>query len=171
MATVSAHLKIWIRFKLSRISNFQLTITARSIIASFAERPFANLGNGFVQRLNLVENLLWDRGMLMLSQVIPKGLNTGLVQEAQIRNHVRAFGRCLLLGIAFPMSTKWWHHLCQTVLYIPVGTFCYHMWSAEQRPPKVIVLWYIDSAPYRPALLINSEINCRLHSSCATPGL
>lgn len=37
---------------------FQLTITARSIIASFAELPFANPANGFVQRLNLVENLL-----------------------------------------------------------------------------------------------------------------
>lgn len=150
---------------------FQLTITARSIIASFAERPFANPANGFVQRLNLVENLLWDRGMLMLSQVIPRGLNTGLVQVAQIGNHVRAFERCLLLGIAFAMSTKWWHRLSQTALYIPVGTFCYHMWSQEQRPPKVLVPWYIDFAPYRPALLINSEINCGLHNSCSIPGL
>lgn len=43
----------------------------------------------------------------MLSQVIPRGLNTGLVQEAQIRNHVRAFGRYLLLGIALTMSAEW----------------------------------------------------------------
>lgn len=29
----------------------------------------------------------------MLSQVIPRGLNSGLVQEAEMRNHVRSFGK------------------------------------------------------------------------------
>lgn len=37
---------------------FPLSITARSIIALFAEKLFANPGNGFVQRLYLDENLL-----------------------------------------------------------------------------------------------------------------
>lgn len=72
---------------------FPLSITARSIIALFAEKLFANPDNGFVQRLYLDENLHWDRGILMLSQVIPRGLNLRLVQEAEMRNHVRLFGK------------------------------------------------------------------------------
>ncbi len=38
----------------------QPSITARSIIASFAEKLFANPANGPVQRLYLIENLLSD---------------------------------------------------------------------------------------------------------------
>lgn len=36
---------------------FPLSITARSIIALFVEKLFANPDNGFVQRLYLDENL------------------------------------------------------------------------------------------------------------------
>lgn len=47
----------------------QPSITARSIIASFAEKLFANPANGPVQRLYLIENLLSD-GILFRQQHI-----------------------------------------------------------------------------------------------------
>lgn len=44
----------------ARLAGCQPSITARSIIASFAEKLFANPANGPVQRLYLIENLLSD---------------------------------------------------------------------------------------------------------------
>lgn len=55
---------------------FPRSISARSIIALFAEKLFANPGNGFVQRLYLEENLLRQRHTNVISGY-SKGIKLG----------------------------------------------------------------------------------------------
>lgn len=52
----------------------------------------------------------------MLSQVIPRGLNSGLIQEAEMRNHVRSFEEGSFI--------------------CPHGNVFLTLGSAEQRLPK-----------------------------------
>lgn len=91
----------------------------------------------------------------MLSQVIPRGLNSGLVQEAEMRNHVRSFGKGSFIhprGNIFFFNYYYYRGL----------------WSKDS---QVIVFCYIWSTQYRPALMMNLENNFSFHSSSSILGL